>query len=363
MSATPQDVQAKLDAAVAALKLTTVGYKNKYWKAPPAGSPWAAGLADIQAARDEAGLLVAPSPPPSPAPSGAIDDKRTLNCISISSTGWQWNNTGPSQSINPPGMFTAQSYTNNDITIQSDDRYGKIWRVVCGTVSHNPYGTTSPATPTDWRYPNHNSMLSWHRGVTTDAGAASWDWYAFAVKHDAGWDPATFPDWGLLFEVGYAHNLSPSIACGWIGTTWTIQNQAGYQPNPPHYPFPVVNHYPVRPYSDMAGKWMEGLFGVYWSSRNNGRIIMKTRIPENGETTFRTDVDVSNALTWNWGGYPGVPQDAINWGTDDLWGSYEGWNGGVRYNSALANFPVRNLSLYGWVRCPTEASARSYLPA
>jgi hypothetical protein len=47
------------DQAVAALKQTTVGYRNKYWTVPPAGSQWAKGLellAQIGAVTPLAGL-------------------------------------------------------------------------------------------------------------------------------------------------------------------------------------------------------------------------------------------------------------------------------------------------------------------
>jgi hypothetical protein len=65
----PQDVQAQLDAATLALSKTTSSYQQmvaKYgtnvakW---PATASWTMGLADIAAARAEAGLLIAPPPP------------------------------------------------------------------------------------------------------------------------------------------------------------------------------------------------------------------------------------------------------------------------------------------------------------
>jgi hypothetical protein len=65
----PQDVQAKLDAATAALAKTTSSYQQmvvRYgtdWTKWPATSQWTIGLTDIAAARAEAGLLVAPPPP------------------------------------------------------------------------------------------------------------------------------------------------------------------------------------------------------------------------------------------------------------------------------------------------------------
>lgn len=54
MSATPQDVQALIDSAVANLKKTTGKYN-------PDGKYWKLALADLAAARAEAGQLVAPS--------------------------------------------------------------------------------------------------------------------------------------------------------------------------------------------------------------------------------------------------------------------------------------------------------------
>ena len=55
MSASPQDVQAQIDAAVKELKLTTQGYVKG-----STGKHWVAGLSYLVAARDEAGQLVGP---------------------------------------------------------------------------------------------------------------------------------------------------------------------------------------------------------------------------------------------------------------------------------------------------------------
>lgn len=73
MSATPAGVQAKIAAAAAELKQTTVGYINNKWKTPPAGTHWANALTDLQAASDEAGQLLAPSVPPPPPPPSSSD--------------------------------------------------------------------------------------------------------------------------------------------------------------------------------------------------------------------------------------------------------------------------------------------------
>lgn len=59
MTATPADVQAKIDHAVDELKHTTQGYAKG-----GAGLHWTAALAALADARAEAGQLVTPGSPP-----------------------------------------------------------------------------------------------------------------------------------------------------------------------------------------------------------------------------------------------------------------------------------------------------------
>lgn len=63
---TPADVQAELDAAIVLLKTTTVGYKNRNWKTPPAGSAWANALSGLAKTRTDIGTLIDPIPTPPP---------------------------------------------------------------------------------------------------------------------------------------------------------------------------------------------------------------------------------------------------------------------------------------------------------
>jgi Papain family cysteine protease len=84
------------DEAVAELHLTTVGYINKHWTTPPAGTHWAAAEALL------AQIGGAAPPPPPPAPVGAVtwadaeadlDQGQTGHCVGF---GWaQWGNTLP----------------------------------------------------------------------------------------------------------------------------------------------------------------------------------------------------------------------------------------------------------------------------
>jgi hypothetical protein len=97
--ASPQDVQAKLDQAVAALKQTTVGYINRKWTTPPPGTNWANALTLIAAARAEAGQLVAPTAPaPVPPPP--------------SSGPWAWDATQAAIDPNSAAMISTWLATN-----------------------------------------------------------------------------------------------------------------------------------------------------------------------------------------------------------------------------------------------------------
>lgn len=69
MADTPQDVEAKLDTVVINLRQTKVSGENfvkqhgEDWTQWPLTSSWYKAFKGIYAARDEAGRLVAPTPP------------------------------------------------------------------------------------------------------------------------------------------------------------------------------------------------------------------------------------------------------------------------------------------------------------
>jgi hypothetical protein len=306
---------------------------------------------------------------PVPVPTGnAVDDKRAYQCSEISMTGWSYNNPSPgvhtlAGSFNgndvvgahSPYLFSFLDFTNDDVEVLTDGDYGDYWHMKCGPTSHNPFVDHVP-TSSFWYY-THNTNLSWSRPMYTDQGDASWDWYAYAIKMDPGW--TNLPDGSLFMEVGYPHIASPPLEIG-INKSGNIQatRSAGLWAG--HYPWPSTEMSPALfSYAATAGKWVEMLVGVYWSSHGAGQIIVKTRCPANGETVFTTRWQKSGIDTWQWSG--GVPQDANGYMVDDLFGPYEQWNSS--FSTHADNFPQHNYHLAGWVRCISEADARSFLPA
>lgn len=81
------------DAAVARLKQTTVGYKNKHWTIPPPGTHWDAAL-------DYLALIGQEEPPPPPPPSGTYFAS-TFDAGDLR----EWNDFHDAQMHrNPPGV-------------------------------------------------------------------------------------------------------------------------------------------------------------------------------------------------------------------------------------------------------------------
>jgi len=311
----------------------------------------------------------APTPTPAPAPSGAIDDKRAYRCTQISSTGWSYSNPPPGvhtlaasyngedvvASGHAPYDFSFLDFTNDDVSVQTDARYGKYWQMRCGPVSHNPFVDHVPTL--GFYYYCHNTNLSWSRPMFTDQGAKSWDWYALAWRLHAGY--TNLPDGSLFMEVGYPHIASPPFEIG-LNRSGNVQVTRSGGLWSGAYPWPSTAMSPaVASYANVAGKWVELLVGVYWSSHKAGQIIVKTRVPENGETAFTSKWQQAGIDTWQW--RSPADQDANGSMVDDLFGPYEQWNSSL--STHADNFPQHDFDLAGWVRCPTEASARSYLPA
>ena len=125
--ASKSDVQAKLDAAVAALAKTTSSWPSmvkRYgsdWQKWPTSTQWSIALADIQAARAEVGLLIDPSPPPASLTVtiiGTPQSGQTLVASVGGGTGpynYQWRRCDMNGgSCNDIAAATASTYTATD---------------------------------------------------------------------------------------------------------------------------------------------------------------------------------------------------------------------------------------------------------
>lgn len=328
--------------------------------------------------------MPSPTPSPAPAPGAVRDDKRATPITQLKSAGWNYANPSPGvhtlvQSVNGSqdwanafgGTFSALQFSNSlyqdgdepthpdgDIWLADDPRYGKVFHVGCGKHSHTPFFDHVSTNP-DW-YLCHDSMLSWQRPVYTDQTDKSWDWYAVPVKYEAGWDTGTSPDFSMFMEVGYPVIQNPPFQLGLFngaiqghrlcGVMSGVKGSYTYSENEA---IP-----PLLAYKDIVGKWVEYLIGIYWSSQSKGSMIIKTRCKDNGETGFTPRWSRTNINTWQWvNGTSSVANGTI---ANDLFGTYEGWPGSKAYHDGT--FPRHDLETPGWVRCPTEADALTYLP-
>ncbi len=194
MSATPQDVQALIDSATASLEKVTGRYN-------PNGKYWKPALADLAAARAEAGELVAPpSPvPPPPPPSGTVlFDGRASQMASMDSyeTDQAHSNLGPVV-VNGATYYYNTTQVWNDsthplwdcvcygrgighnITPHADPHYGKTFMVTVKIGDTNQWGGSQGGNL------NGAAQCSKRRVLHTDA----WTWFAFGCMVPA-WNGA-----------------------------------------------------------------------------------------------------------------------------------------------------------------------------
>ena len=256
MSATPQDVQAKLAQAVADLEKTTVGYINKNWKTPPAGSQWANGLALIAAAATEAGQLVTPAPPPPPpaparfawdATSAMLDPTSATVCPTFAAA------------CGLPGFFSATDAvayalpSDPAYAVQASATSGQ--QAFAGKLVNIPAGTV-PGESND----KHLTVIDQMADTETDLGAAAfsngvWSCYSGAVS-PIGAVQETSPGDANAAAVALQGGLvTPSdIASGFINHALVV-SCGGLGPAPCPYPARTDVGY-TGPTKITLGSWL-----------------------------------------------------------------------------------------------------------
>ena len=211
-----------------------------------------------------------PPPTPPPSPTGTVYfDGRAKNMISMNSTGIaQNNNIVQSQS---PQTWDCLCFTNNDMQIASDSRYGKIYTIRAGYGSHNPYNTGADLN-------NAASAEVSHRQAMT---MGRWDWYsnAYYVK-----TPFTQTPWMVFYQYGYPTLSSPPVSfnaddSGTGTPTWDIQMNSGLltKTSTGFYRGANADRYTLQPIQ--FNSWVEVIMGVKWETNNTGELHVYMRNP------------------------------------------------------------------------------------
>lgn len=252
MSATPQDVQAKLDTITA----------------------------ELAAVRAEVGQLVTPTPAPTPpppptpppAPTGAVlfDGRASLmtTLYCYEKTPGDITTLTYSQ---VPHIWTATLFEKNDISLVADPRYGKAYQCAVKIGDKNPYNVNASA-----------DAGAGEMTISRNTGLGTTDWYALAVKVPGWNDLANLKGVWHLASVGYETIQGDQVALGMRNVngvlTYNIEqnsglltkNSAGWYAGSTAY---VATMMPV-----VYNQWREFVIGVKWETNNTGFVQVYSRL-------------------------------------------------------------------------------------
>lgn len=362
MSATPQDVQAKIDAATADLN---------------------SALALLTDARDEAGQLDEPPPPPPPPPPGTVlfDGRAQLltdlrsHEVPATQAGqpgvigpikWPDGTTHYFYSVQSPKVWNngCLCFVKDDISLVADPRYGKQYRVAVTTGDTNPWHASQGGTL------NGAGQLSQRRQVAL----GSWTWFASAWKIDA-WKLAPnqlfFCD---LLSLGYQTSSNDQFALVLYGDDATpnvlrfgVDVNAGQTGQNGHGTVQgnavgTTHIHKDHVVDATLGVWHELVVGVKGATDETGAIEIHHRIPGASDWTQvynKTGIDtyLYGVVTDSHGTLiRDFARDASNWPeVIDKMGLYFGL-----YNGQVATEVVETSGL---VLCSDLATAKAQFPA
>jgi hypothetical protein len=241
-----------------------------------------------------------------------------------------------------PHMWACLCFTSQDIALQSDPRFGRVYAIDVGPGSHNPWWTPP--------YGIASAEVSVRRPVRL----GEWDWYANSYKALPGW---TLTDWGTVSQMNYPTIASPPLEVDFDKYGVGIERTVGYVAT--HGGTPQV-HDVQRwfPVSRVVGKWLDVVIGVKWATDTSGAIRVYTRCHECGDTQWVLRYTKDNILTMQWGA--GVmnqngtsAQDGQPMTTLDKEGVYYGYASG----HAPSSLPTNRMLQMGLIRTTSEAAA------
>jgi hypothetical protein len=243
-----------------------------------------------------------------------------------------------------PSVWDCLCFLNNDVALQSDSRFGKVYAVTAGPSSGNPWGSLSP------RYAA--SEVSKRRPVRM----GQWDWYANSYKALPGW---TLTDWGTVTQMNYPTITSPPLEIDFDKYGVGIERSVGYVPAGGGAPIHDAQRW--FSVSSVIGKWVDFVVGVKWATDTTGSIRVYTRCRECGDTGWILRYSKDNIITMQYGA--GImnkdgtsPSTGQPLNTLDKEGLYWG------YESTPSSKPTDHILESGLVRTSDEASAKAALP-
>jgi len=325
------------------------------------GHSWDTTTGLHQAPSSSYTVTIASTTTTTPPPTGTgtiLDDTRAIKMTDLYSNGTPDPNNiyGTEQNISqrqsPAGFWNGILFSNNDITLQSDSTFSKIYHMHVGPgvgISRNPWWD-SPIT--------HNADLNRMRPLQM----GMYDWYGMALK----WiTPYSLAKWSCNMQFGYPVITSPAFCIGASngyggGDGMYLERNTGlvsYDSAQGRWKPAFAENTRILPFSTYSNKWVRFVIGIKWGANNDGEIHVLVRA--DGEASYHEVYTRTAVTTWQWGGSSGVPQYPSSGFTDnnkiDL---YEGWDGAL----TDANMPNNYVDQTGYIRTTDKATAMSYFP-
>jgi hypothetical protein len=197
-----------------------------------------------------------------------------------------WSLTPTDQGQCPAITWDGLGFINNDIQLQSDSRFGQVYRHRVNGSSGNGYWDCGPTCSA--------SYLAKRR--TT--GNNSTDWYADAIKVES---PYTCTNWGLVEQFNYPSLSSPPMAlemsCRSTGQLhFGIDRDAGGISCVGCQDFPSFQITSLD-VGAFVNRWVEFVIGIHWATDNTGWFEVYTRNRDAGETGFTLKLSNYNVPT------------------------------------------------------------------
>lgn len=178
---------------------------------------------------------------------------------------------GCSRDMSFQGEMTPQiydgdgTYYENDISLVSDPRFGKVFKVSLDQASRNPFWVGQPST-------KPSAEITERRPIAI----GQVDWYAVSLKFQAGWKAG---DWGVVVQLGYPTLTSPPLAVAISLKSGVakvgIDRHAGIVTSGTTGLTNVEARF--HDLTDVQGKWLDFLIGVQWDPKANGWVRVETR--------------------------------------------------------------------------------------
>lgn len=201
------------DAAVAHLKKTTVGFVNKHWKTPPAGSEWEQALTQLA----QIGQVAPPPPPPPPPPpvGTPVDGFSDLNGAFVP----QWVSPVVAGGPGGGGIWEDNAGHGPGFKMIVGDAQASTWNTATKNVLAQKTGVAALGSTEDWRFSfmlpaagNSAFVNAGHAGVLWEFHTQSDSGHHVSLDGSGGTPRLRFRRWMPPFTVG-----SSGYTNDWVG--------------------------------------------------------------------------------------------------------------------------------------------------